>query len=90
MNSDSTSSGIEGCAQRDGLREACAVRRRVAVQAFLVEHHRNAETAVLEEEFLDGVGQLGHAARVFAAAGVARPAHLAQSACRRERPSWLS
>ena len=72
--------GIEGCAQRNGLRKAGSIRRRVAVQALLVEDHRNAQAAVLEEELLDGVGQLGHAASVLAAAGIARPADLSQSA----------
>ena len=72
--------GIEGGAERDGLGEAGAVHGRVAVQALLVEHDGNAEAAVFEEEFLDGVGQLGHAARIEAAAGVAGAANLAEAA----------
>ena len=59
-------SGIEGRAQADGLGEAGAILGRVAVQAFLVKHHRDAEAAVFEEELLDGVGELRHAARGLA------------------------
>ena len=51
---------IERGAQADGLRKAGGAVRGVAVQAFLVEHHRDAEAGVLDEELLDGVGQLGH------------------------------
>ena len=82
--------GIEGCAQRDGLRKTGSIRGGVAVQALFVEHHRNAQAAVLKEELLDGVGQLGHAASVLAAAGIARPAHLAQSAAIAKRLLRLS
>ena len=35
---------------------------------------------VLEEELLNGVGELGHAARVLALAGIAGAAHLADAA----------
>jgi hypothetical protein len=35
----------------------------MAMQTFLVEKNGNAEAGVLDEEFLDGVGQLGHLAR---------------------------
>ena len=70
---------IEGGAEPDGLRKAGAADGRVAVQAFLVEDHRNAEAAVLDEEFLDGVGQLRHAAGVLALAGIAGAADLAEA-----------
>jgi hypothetical protein len=72
--------GIEGCAERDGLREAGAVGRSVAVEAFFVKHDGDAEAAVFEEELLDGVGELGHGASFFAAACVAGTADLAESA----------
>src|ERR1035441_2069501 len=43
------------------------------------KHHRDAEPAVLKEKFLDGVGQFGHFARIFAFARVAGAADLAES-----------
>ena len=52
----------------------------MTVQALLVKHHRNAEAAVLEEEFLDVIREHGHAAGVFTAAGIARPSTLTQPA----------
>ena len=82
--------GIESGAQRDGLRKAGAVGRGVAVQAFLVKHDGDAEPRILEEEFLDRVGELGHLrGPLRAAARVAGPAHLAEAARCREKLSSL-
>jgi hypothetical protein len=50
----------------------------VAVQGFLMKHDRDAEPAVLKETFLDGVGQFGHFALIFALARVAGVAGLAE------------
>ena len=86
VNSDSTSSGLNVAREADRLREARALGRGLAVQALLVEDHGNAEPAVLDEESLNGVGELGLRARAFAAAGVARPADLADAVAVRERP----
>jgi hypothetical protein len=72
--------GVEGGAERDGLGEAGAIGSGVAVQAFFVEHDGNAEAAVLKEEFLNGVGELGHGAGFFAASGIAGAADLTETA----------
>ncbi len=79
MNSDSTKAGLKCRSQRDGLREAGSVRRRVPVQALLMENHRDPEPAILEKEPLDRIGKLRHASRLLAAARIAGPSHLAQS-----------
>ncbi len=50
------------------------------MQTLLVEDHRYAEPAVLDEEFLYGVGELRHAARVLALTGIAGTPHLAEPA----------
>jgi hypothetical protein len=77
---------VERGAQADGLAEARGVARRVAVETFLVEDHRDAEAGVFEEELLDGVGQLRHLPGRAThprlsrrRTGVARPAHLADT-----------
>jgi hypothetical protein len=72
--------GVEGGAERNGLRKAGAVGSGVSVQAFLVEHDGDAEARVLEEELLDGVGQFRHGARFLAATGVGGTADLAEAA----------
>ena len=59
MNSCFDQFGIECRAQADGLAKARGIDGRMAVQAFLVKNHRNSESRVLEEELLDGVGELG-------------------------------
>ncbi len=71
--------GIEGCAQSDGLREAGAFGGCVAVETFLVKHDGNAEARVFDKELLNGVGQLRHASRGFAAARVAGAPDLADT-----------
>ena len=71
--------GIKGAGQADGLRKTRAAHGRVAVQAFLVIHHRDAEPGVLNEEPLNRVRHLRRLARGFAASGVARAAHLAEA-----------
>ncbi len=75
---------IEGGAERDGLREAGAIGRGMPVEALFVKDDGNAEARVLEEELLDGVGELGHLAGVAAAAGVGGTAHLAEAAATAE------
>ena len=57
----------------------------MAVQAFLMEHDWNAQPAVLDEESLNGVRQLGLAARRRAAAGVARTSNLSETVSVGER-----
>jgi hypothetical protein len=67
----------------------CETRRadgRITVQTFLVKHHRNAEPRFFDEKFLDGVGEFRRLPGVLAdasvarrAAGVARPADLANA-----------
>ena len=37
----------------------------MAVQAFFVKHHGNAEPRIFQHPFLNGVGELGHRARAF-------------------------
>ena len=69
--------GVEGGAEGDGLREAGAVGRGVAVQAFLVEHDGDSKAAILEKELLDGVGQFRHGAGFLAATGIRGAADLA-------------
>ena len=69
---------IERRRQSDRLRKAGAFLRRVSVQALLMEHHRDTQARRLDEEPLDGVGQLGHLPRRQALAGIARPADLSQ------------
>ena len=72
--------GIKGCAQADGLGKAGSRRSGVTVQTLFMKDHGNAQAAVFQEELLDGVGQLGHAAGIFAAAGVRGAANLADTA----------
>ena len=50
-----------------------------------MEHHWNAKPAVLDEESLNGVRQLRLAARILAAAGVARTADLPEAMTVAER-----
>jgi hypothetical protein len=76
---------IKRAAQRDGLRKTRSADGRVAVQAFLVKDHRNAQPGVPDEKLLDGIGQLRHFARVSAPARVAGPADLADAAAVLER-----
>ena len=71
---------VEAGAQRDRLREAGATDSRMTVETLLVKEHRDAQTAVLDEELLDGIGQLRHPARILAAARIAGPADLADAA----------
>ena len=66
--------GIECRAQTDRLRKTRRADGRVAVQAFLVKNHRNAEPRMFDEKFLDRVGQFRRFAGIFADAGVARHA----------------
>ena len=70
---------IERGAQPDRLRKTRGIERRVAVQALFVKNHGDAQPALLDEELLNGVGELGHLPRVLAAAGIARPADLPQA-----------
>ena len=71
--------GVERRAKTDRLRETGALLRRLAVQALLVEDHRDAEPRLLDEEPLNRVGQLGHRPRAQAAARVARPPNLPEA-----------
>ena len=71
--------GVEGGRQADRLREARPLARRVAVQALLVEHHRDPQPRLFDEEALDRVGGLGHLPRGEPAGQVARPGHLPQA-----------
>ena len=77
--------GIEGGAERDGLRKAGSVHRGVAVQAFLVEDDGDSQPAVFYEKLLNGVGQGRHPSGVQALACIAGAAHLAQAAAVAER-----
>ena len=49
------------------------------MQALFVEHDRDSQAAVFEEELLDRIGQHGHLASFLAATGIARPANLPQA-----------
>ena len=62
--------GIEGRAEADGLGKAGGADGGVAVEAFLVKKDGDAETRVLDEKFLDGVGEDGGLAGFFADASV--------------------
>ena len=66
--------------QRDRLRKTGAFSRGMSVQAFFVENDRDPQAGILKEEPLNVVGELRHGARVFAAAGIAGPSHLSQTA----------
>src|SRR3954466_10688924 len=68
--------GIECRTERNGLRETRSVNGGVAVETFFVEDDRDAETAVLEKELLDGISEFGHLAGVLAFSGVAGTADL--------------
>ena len=70
---------IKRAAQSDRLRKTRGIQCRVAVQALFVKNHGNAQPALLDEELLNGVGELGHLPRVLAAARIARPADLSQA-----------
>ncbi len=67
---------VEGRGEADRLRIAGALARGKPVQALLVKNHRDAEARRLDEEPLDVVGQLRHAARGEPIARVARPRHV--------------
>ena len=71
---------VERRPETDRLREARALLRGMAVEALLVDDHGDAEARLLDEEPLDGVGQVRHRARAQAAARVAGPADLPESA----------
>src|SRR5260221_3179663 len=78
--------GIEGRTERDGLRKARAAYRRMAVQTLVMKHDRDAQPALLAEEPLNVIRELGLLARiasllrfVSSAARVARAADLPQS-----------
>ena len=71
---------VERCAQGDGLGKTGSIGSRVTVKALFVEHDWNAQAAVLEEELLDCVRELGHAACLLATTSIAGAADLTQSA----------
>ena len=66
--------GIETGGQGDGLGEAGGARGDQAVQSLLVQDRRDPEAGLLDQELLDGVGQLRRLARVVLGA---RPRDLA-------------
>jgi len=72
--------------EANGLGEVRGVPRCVSVQAFLMEHDRDSQAAVLEEELLNGIGQFSHPACRLSlprfsrrAAGVTRSPDLPQA-----------
>ena len=69
--------GIERRGQADGLGKTGGVERGMAVEAFFVEKNRDAEPAVFDEEFLDGVGQFGRGLGILSPGGITGPPHLA-------------
>ena len=63
-----------------GCEKLVRVLGRVAVKAFLVKHHRNSQPAVLDEKFLDRVGQFRSRRASNPSAGIAgRGADLAET-----------
>jgi hypothetical protein len=82
--------GMECGAEGDRLRKACAVWGCVAVETLLMKDDGDAEAGVLKEEALDGVGQLRHRTRFFAATGIAGAPHLTEAAAVAERLLRLS
>ena len=84
--------GVERARKPNGLGEARRPHGGVSVQTLLMKDNRDAKPALLDEETLDGVRQLGHRARVAslfrlvpAAAGIARTSDLAEPMPVRER-----
>ena len=59
----SMSAGSQLLAEPDRHREVGATQRRKAVQRLFMEHHRNAQTRVLDDPLLNGVGELRLLAR---------------------------
>ena len=59
--------------------KAGAAGRGVSVQTLFVKDYGDSQAAVLNEEFLNRIGEFRHAARVFAFSRIAGPADLAKS-----------
>ncbi len=90
VNKRSTNAGLNVAASAMGCGKLVAVDGPVSVQAFFVENDRNSQAAVLQEKFLDFVGEFRGFARVLAFAGVAGTGHLSEAVTLFENLLWPS